>query len=520
MTKACFYPTNFIAKKMPKKFINNMSEVNIYNIGDFDISLSTDAAAEKPLYIYLSKNKNYLLFSNTLTDLLNDSRTEKPLAVSSEGLSFLFQSGVIPPPKTIYENIYILGIGDTVNITTLNQSVYLEFIKKFPFLRSSQVKNGLFPPEEKAFLNILGEAIISRLDPARPSFLFHSAGKDSNSIALALAEAGWQDRITLVSQQSTGAKDESILSERIANFLGFKHLVLKQINSSDLFSLNSIYDYFREIPLPTTDQATLAYPYYTTLLDFNHSNIIDGSGNDVFIGHIPSRDEFFKQKKFSKLHLFRSVADTLNSERRVRSLCRTRAEWTGLGGVSFGDFRKLYCPAYNVYPFWSEVSRRFRNEDYIDFRARIRGTVIDTEKIIRKVRNFSDYTSSNLVLPWTDEKVVKYILSIPEQFLFNRKELTNKLFIRKILKKKIGIDSNLLGKMSFRFDYYKILEGHIKDLKDEVFSCRYWQPDFAEIFLNRLIENSSKNRFSQKSQDLIHKIYVVSLWLNRNKYVN
>ena len=47
------------------------------------------------------------------------------------------------------------------------------------------------------------------------------------------------------------------------------------------------------------DNVVLAYPLYATQIEFSNTNIIDGMGNDVFIGHIPSKIEHERQKTFS-----------------------------------------------------------------------------------------------------------------------------------------------------------------------------------------------------------------------------
>src|SRR5690606_31202479 len=99
-------------------------------------------------------------------------------------------------------------------------------------------------------LEMLAEATISRIDQSKPSFLFHSAGKDSNSIALALAEAGWQDRVTLVTHKSKGSVDESEISARIAKNLGFKHCVLHEVDNFKQEHDQAIESYFANAPFP------------------------------------------------------------------------------------------------------------------------------------------------------------------------------------------------------------------------------------------------------------------------------
>ena len=85
--------------------------------------LKSDLAAEFPVYVYVFHDKKTLLFSTSLRELLDDRRVQKPLTVSEKGLSFLLQRGVVPPPKTIYRDIFLLGAGDRLNISTIDNKL-------------------------------------------------------------------------------------------------------------------------------------------------------------------------------------------------------------------------------------------------------------------------------------------------------------------------------------------------------------------------------------------------------------
>ena len=94
--------------------------INLYTSQEPGKVLEIDPAGEFPIYIYLSSDRSILLYSNSIIELLNDDRIPKPLKVNMDGISFLLQSGAVPPPKTVYENIYILGIGYKANISSIN----------------------------------------------------------------------------------------------------------------------------------------------------------------------------------------------------------------------------------------------------------------------------------------------------------------------------------------------------------------------------------------------------------------
>ena len=94
----------------------------------------------------------------------------------------------------------------------------LNSLTNFP-LSILVMQKKITEPNENFILELLANATIERIDKNKPSFLFHSAGKDSNTIALSLAEAGWQNKVTLITHKSKGNADESEISSKIAKNL-------------------------------------------------------------------------------------------------------------------------------------------------------------------------------------------------------------------------------------------------------------------------------------------------------------
>ena len=335
-----------------------------YNLNEKPILIESDLAGEFPVYIYWSSTKESLLYSTSIQDLLTSKKVLKPLSVSQEGVSFLLQSAVVPLPKTVYENIFIIGIGHSVEVKTLNSKIELEFSSNFPFLNQNREEE--MEIDENYILEILAEATVSKMQEGKSSYLFHSAGKDSNMIALALAEGGYQDRVTSLSLKGEGLKDESEVAKKLATKLGFKHQKLYEPKVVEQKERESLYDYFENIPFPCMDTASLAYPFYTTQMEFNNSNIIDGMGNDVFIGHIPDPVEYKRQQLFSKLHALRPITGRFPSGTRIEIATATRVEWVGLLGLTYGDSKTILDNAMDVHPYWSELGQQYKDLDYND----------------------------------------------------------------------------------------------------------------------------------------------------------
>lgn len=492
--------------------------INQYTSSQPSLVLESDLAGEFPFYLYWPQDQSTLLYSTSITELLNDARVPKPLKVSNEGLSFLLQSGVVPPPKTAYQDIYILGIGDKALVSTLNGKINIQFSHEFPFLNANRLPTGEMQPDEDLILQMLAEATISRIDKSKPSFLFHSAGKDSNSIALALAEAGWQDKVCLITHKSKGKADESEISAKIARQLGFKHQILHEVDQLQPEHDQAIEDYFVNAPFPCTDNVTLAYPLYAHQLpELKGANIIDGMGNDVFIGHIPSKSEYKRQHLSKYLKHSRFLSKNFQSESLFYAAGRTRSECTGLSGLSFSDTKKTLTDAIDVSGFWFSKDN---NQDYLDFRPAIRGTIIDQGIFTRKVRNFTDSIGGNMILPWANQQVAEYFAKMPEAHLFNRKSLKNKLILRKMLKDRIGLDSDVLGKMGFSYDSRSIVLQNWCHITQAITACPLWhQPGLAKVTARLKITMQSNHKYADLSGRLIYRIYLLSAWYNHNRYL-
>jgi len=477
------------------------------------LTLTSDVAAQFPIYLYLSEKREYLLYSTIIEEILNHQEVITPLALRQESISFLLQSGIVPLPHTIYKDIFIVGIGDEATISTINNQVHLSFTHQFPFKNENRESNN--EANEELILELLANATTSMLDTQHNSYLFHSAGKDSNMIAVALAEAGYQEKITCLTHKSKGGHDESEISKKIATQLGFKHQKLFLPTKIEKNELNSINNYFENTPFPCMDDVTLAYPLYATQIEFSNSNIIDGSGNDVYMGHIPNRVEFTKQKLFSKLHPLRTITDQLSSTNKLRKLTLTQTEWAGISGFSFSDSKNIFIQSSNVYEYWKKESKQRATWDYFDIRADIWGSYVESDRVIRKSRNCASLYNANLILPWCDATIASYFSTLSENQLFNRKELKNKLVLRKILKEKINLDSDKLGKMAFSFDFFSILMLMINEVKEEILNCQLWKRDRVEELFTKLMSNSHK----EKNQILLQRLYLISSWYNKNRYI-
>lgn len=496
--------------------------INEYRIGSPPATLKPDIAAENPIYIYLSKDKTKLIHSQSLESLLNaaKAKTNAPLRICKIGLSFLLQSGVVPPPHTAYEGVYVLGAGHQAQITTEDNLIALSFSYEFPF-RNEYRSNEICTPNEDLILEKLATATLSKINETRPSFLFHSAGKDSNSIALALAKAGVQHRFTLISHKSDGKLDESEISRQIAKQLGFRHQVIG-VNHDAKENLRAIIDYFRIAPIPVLDSATLAYPQYLTeISELSQCNMIDGGGNDAYMSTPTSGRENLLFRSSAILSKFRPVLlNVFGSESITHKLTQTKAEWCGFNGFTYKESKNIYEDCVDARAFFNQLSAERKGWDNYDFKTDILTGIIASEMHIRKFRNAATVWQSNAILPFADKTVAEYIFNLPEKFQFDRRTGKNKIILRQMLMKKMQLDSDKIGKMGFSVNYESTLSNISEHIEYEITHCSFWNKEKIRTLYTRLLSNTkSESPDKHRSALLLHRLFLLSSWINHSIYL-
>jgi len=126
-----------------------------------------------------------------------------------------------------------------------------------------------------------------------------------------------------------------------------------------------------------------------------------------------------------------------------------------------------------------------------------------------------------MVLPFANQQVAEYFAKMPEQHLFDRKALKNKLILRKILKDRIALDSDELGKLGFTYDAHAVVSHNLDTMKKEIQACSLWHANGLATVLSRFINQSDQQaRAGSISRSFIYRLYLISGWYNQNRYVN
>jgi len=88
----------------------------------------------------------------------------------------------------------VLNIGDKVVINFKNNKFELLFFHSYPFFHSFRKQD--LKPDTKIIFELLLNSVKKRIKTLTSIYLFHSAGKDSNVIALALSFSDLKPMVT------------------------------------------------------------------------------------------------------------------------------------------------------------------------------------------------------------------------------------------------------------------------------------------------------------------------------------
>jgi len=487
------------------------------------LKIKSDLAAEYPVYLYCTEDRGRIVYTTSIVDMLDSSYVAKPLRISSEGVSYILQKGVVPPPQTIFSNLYVLSVGDEALVSVENGLLTLSFSHDFPFRSDRRSAENCFRPDEDEVFKLLAEATDERLIAGKRSFLFHSAGKDSNMLALSLAKAGWQDRVELVSQKSKGKSDESEISAGIAKKLGFKHIILSEPDATCSETRKCLDDYFINSTIPVFDKVTLALPLYPLQLPgIVGCNLIDGGGNDSYMMTPLSRLQHWCFRTSAARSALRPLAQKFfSSISHMNPLTASKFDWCGFFGYMQSGAKYIYPDAVDVRSYGVEQEKLRSKWNYLDFKTDLLTSILASEMHIRKIRTICDVWGSNVVLPYTNQTVANYFSDANLSCLLDVESGRNKVLFRDSLKKHLNLDSDSLGKLGYSFDFPLFLSTHKRHVEDEIFSCRLWDHQ------NILKEVSFLWHYSQvkslvgfRANVLLQRLFLLSAWANKNRYVN
>lgn len=381
--------------------------------------------------------------------------TGKPRAFSRLGLSHYLRLGFLPAPLSVYANEFVTNDFHCAFHDDFDPHTgrFTRDLRQFVGTRrrdsTASFDNAAAIAEVRTTLLETTARVTEGYDHI---FLMVSGGKDSVAIAWALRELGRP--VTLIHCTNRGREDESPDVARVAEMLGHEYLFLPDdIESVDAYFTQNAH----KLPIPMADPAFFAYlravQEITGILDASGAKkvvLLDGMGNDAYMGHIPPK----REKRLLRLPRLPILSENLISlsygygvtHYALETLFKRRPERHFSGAFFATDIGPIAVQMPEIFArFGAHPEER---------RALLRGGVLDVDAGMRKgVLAATLDGRIDVSFPFFDPQWVRLFETFPESAMFDYPASFNKKILRGLLKQSGIVSDHVFSrKGSFRFN--------------------------------------------------------------------
>ena len=478
---------------------------------EYGLLITGDDTGLHPIYCYCDYDLVY--FSNNIDILLDKvQKSVETLEVSAEAICQLLHHGLVPQPETVFKNVYFLGLGARAEVSLKDDLIQIRCFDEFPYF--GHLSTGNSKPSTAELLRLLSASLTRQLDGVGDGFLMMSSGKDSSGIALAMAEAGRHDIPCVTyceSLEDPEYQDARIFCDR----LGLYHQPVLMDFSLDVS--DDVIDFFERSPFPNAESGQIAYLFCMKKLGIGSGALIDGAGNDCYMGFVPKKEiRFASRFVIGDIINFNFIAPFLPIDSKLNYLFYSRAEFLKLLGrrLRYVDTKKFYPHAVDTAEYWGKTSQRYKAIDDIDFGSYLL-THYDQRAVMLKARAAVTARDLDAIFPYCDRDLMEYVFNLPEADRFDREKQINKVLLRALLKERCDYDAEKIGKRVFVFGKVRWLLRHRKFVAAEIGRCALWNEKagpLAEKILAKL-ETRPDLHFG------LFPLFMISGWHNHSRYV-
>ena len=509
--------------------INGIFSFALFDEKEKKLFLVRDRFGVKPLY--WGKFGNNVVFGSELKSILKFDSFEKDLDYNS--INFYLKYGSIPSPISIFKNVNKLPSGEFLEINEnlqINKKKYFDLNKKFKLPKTKISFEEAIDQLDKKLENAVKNQLVSDLEVG--SFL--SSGIDSSLISFYMQKTSQKKIKTFSVGFENTDFDESSGAKNIANYLGTDHTTI-------MFSGRKIREYFEIISNvydePFADPSQLPTMMVSEASRKKVSVILSGDGGDELFG---GYDRYISAKNFLDnnnhlkklivkslgfmpdkiLNLIGKVLNKENFPEKVENYIYSHIDnFSKKQNYSYQltdikNKNKILSQNYHrniddLFNFDETIKNDYESFMFSDFSYYL------PDKILTKVDRASMKFSQEVRVPFLNEELVDFSISLPSEYKINK-------FDQKILLKKISekyIPKNFISnkKIGFGIPTNQILRNELKEVSDFYFSDKelnksniYNTQNVSKIYQDHI------NLKQNKGQELWN-ILILQKWFDDNK---
>ena len=474
----------------------------------FDIS--GDDTLERETF--LAVNGDDVFVATDLVEMVDALKGANAVGVSAEGVSHLLGTGFIPLPMTIFDGVLRVGAGDTAHLTSEKGLHQVTIASDYPWMpeRSRQ--------DETLSTKRIHELIVASLERRlgqcdRQGLLMLSSGKDSLSLAVGLADLGYD--IPCITYRSSEDDTEHEFAAAFCNRLGLRHETIEMPHDPQTVRRH-VTQFFKTAVSPSGDHATIPYIVAVAESGVATGAIIDGGGNDGYLGYIPSRRR--RKKRLFRVRgrwLQEAVSRATRIDSRVNYLARGRSAgaWPGRN-MRFHEIKPIFPDAIDPAAQWREVDRKLSGRSDIDRAMANMIRQIEGARTPDKVRLVAKTHGMKAVLPYCDAALADYGFNLPLADRYDVKSRTDKIPLRRLLAERLDYDAEVVGDGFFAFDGASFFIANSEFVRDEIYGCDLWEPEVVSLVDGWLAALPQRPFLFHA----LHSLFVVSGWRNHSSY--
>lgn len=423
------------------------------------------------------------------------------------GVSEFLHHGFVFAPRTVRKDILELGEGDRL---VVSDGYGYGATCEWPWLGSRSRQDEV--ASTARLLDLLVQAVRRSVETG-PATLMLSSGKDSVALALACREAGVAGLRAVTFESDAGGEGEDAAA--FAARLGIEHRTVTLPTDPSRVE-DALTAYFERASIPCGDPTLVPYLLACSELELREGEfVIDGLGNDSWMGYPPSRAEARgaarSDRWFARL---RPLRGWFGPESPGSAALRNRAEWNFFGGrwLRYTESAAFFADAVDTTRELERTCRGLATLDDIDFRSLLRGRHFDQNATTQKARTAGETFGLRPAFPYMDPDLAGYYFHLPEADRFDRASSTNKVLLRRMLRERLDYDDTRLGKRVFEFDGAGFLQTHRQYVLREITGCPLWN-DRVGPLVQGLIDRPKALR---KTWPSLLALFQLSGWITRN----